>query len=242
MKKAFVVLGMHRSGTSSVAGVLALLGATPPKTLMGPADDNPKGFWESYAISELNDRILESFGSNWCDHRSVPTGQAERFIEEGVDVLRAEFGDAPTLVLKDPRICRLYPYWDEVLRQADYAATILLPVRHPAEVQASLTHRNGLLAEDAVRLWLRHVLDAEKFSRGLDRVWISWPEFLTNWRRQLALLEGGMSLQLHDPWIGEQIDAFLSPDLQHHRRHIENERFSLEVQVFATLTALSREG
>lgn len=244
MKKAFVVLGMHRSGTSSVAGVLALLGATPPKTLMGPADDNPKGFWESYAISDLNDRILESFGSNWSDHRAAPVEQTEPFLKDGLDVLRAEFGDAQALVLKDPRICRLYPFWDKVLREAGYAPTVLLPVRHPSEVQASLTHRNGLSADDAVRLWLRHVLDAEKFSRGRDRVWILWPEFLTNWRAQLAKAESLMSpdMLLCDPRIGDQIDGFLSPELQHHRRQVEGDRSSLELQAFATLAELAHQG
>lgn len=43
-KMALVVLGMHRSGTSSVAGALAMLGAQPPKTLLAPSDDNPKDF------------------------------------------------------------------------------------------------------------------------------------------------------------------------------------------------------
>ena len=38
---AYVVLGMHRSGTSSVAGTLALLGAAAPRTLMRPAEVDP---------------------------------------------------------------------------------------------------------------------------------------------------------------------------------------------------------
>lgn len=244
MKNAFVVLGMHRSGTSSVAGVLAHLGARPPKTLMGPAEDNPKGFWESYAVSDLNDRILGRFGSNWSDPQPFPVEQAEPFLEDGLDVLQAEFGDAESLVLKDPRICRLYPYWDKVLRQAGYAPIILLPIRHPAEVAASLTHRNGLSADEAVRLWLRHVLDAEKFSRGHNRLWVVWPAFLTEWRTQLAKLEDLASsrLPLRDPLVVEQINTFLSPDLQHHRHKVVGAHSSLDLQVFETLTRLAREG
>lgn len=53
-KMALVVLGMHRSGTSSVAGALAMLGAQPPKTLLAPSDDNPKGFWESWEIIQVD--------------------------------------------------------------------------------------------------------------------------------------------------------------------------------------------
>ncbi len=94
MKKAYVVLGMHRSGTSSVAGVLALLGAAAPKSLMGPAADNPKGFWESYAVSELNDRILATGDSNWADWRAFPQELSDPFRGDGVRLLRSEFDGA----------------------------------------------------------------------------------------------------------------------------------------------------
>ena len=70
-KTALIVLGMHRSGTSSVAGALALAGAAAPKHLMPAAADNPKGFWESSAVADFNDRILNREGSNWHDWRAI---------------------------------------------------------------------------------------------------------------------------------------------------------------------------
>ena len=70
-RTAYVVLGMHRSGTSSVAGTLALLGAAAPRTLMGPAQDNPKGFWESQVVTAFNDRLLAAAGSAWDDWRAL---------------------------------------------------------------------------------------------------------------------------------------------------------------------------
>ena len=244
MKIAYVILGMHRSGTSSVAGVLAQLGAVAPKTLMGPAEDNPKGFWESYAVSDLNDRILEAGSSHWSDWHAFPTSVSESFLQDGRDVLCSEFDDAQTIVLKDPRICRLYPFWREVLRQAGYSPIIVAPVRHPSEVQASLTGRNGMAASDAIRLWLRHVLDGERFSRGQDRLWTLWPNFLADWPAQLGRLErlASVDLSLNDPAVGERVSAFLSPDLQHHRCDGGSASHSLEHEVFATLSAMAREG
>jgi hypothetical protein len=41
--KALLVLGMHRSGISSIAGAMVLLGGAAPINLLPPADDNPKG-------------------------------------------------------------------------------------------------------------------------------------------------------------------------------------------------------
>jgi len=42
--KALLILGMHRSGTSSLAGAMVRLGGAAPLNLLPPADDNPKGF------------------------------------------------------------------------------------------------------------------------------------------------------------------------------------------------------
>ncbi len=48
--KALLVLGMHRSGTSSIAGAMVRLGGAAPLNLLPPADDNPKGFWKSSVL------------------------------------------------------------------------------------------------------------------------------------------------------------------------------------------------
>lgn len=244
MKKAYVVLGMHRSGTSSVAGVLALLGAAAPRSLMGPAADNPKGFWESYAVSDLNDRILATGDSSWSDWRAFREDLSAPFQNEGVRVLQSEFDGAATIVLKDPRICRLYSFWRDVLSQAGFSPIVVCPIRHPAEVQASLTNRNGMAAADAIQLWLRHVLDAERFSRGQQRIFICWSDFLSDWRSQLARLEAleSSDFLLNDPQVAGRISEFLSPDLYHHRNSDDDASSSLDREVFATLSAMAREG
>ena len=50
---AVLVLGMHRSGTSSVAGALIRLGGAAPLNLMPPTEDNPKGYWESTLLNDF---------------------------------------------------------------------------------------------------------------------------------------------------------------------------------------------
>ena len=70
-KSAILVAGMHRSGTSAVCRVLSILGCTLPKTLSGSAPDNERGFWESLAVKDLNDRILASAGSAWDDWEGI---------------------------------------------------------------------------------------------------------------------------------------------------------------------------
>lgn len=224
MKTAYVVLGMHRSGTSSVAGALVLLGATPPRTLMPPRPENPKGFWESERIMVVNDRILAHFGSSWRDWRPLGleglTGKAADALRAlALDTLDAEFGGADSIVLKDPRICRLYPFWRGVLEAAGYEPLVVSPIRPPIEVAASLTTRDAVSQAEGLRLWLRHVLEAEAASRGWPRHLMAWNDFLTEWPGQVALMSERLNrpLSAAGARIEIEMDAFLNADLRHQR-------------------------
>jgi hypothetical protein len=117
--KALLVLGMHRSGTSSIAGAMVRLGGAAPLNLLPPADDNPKGFWESSVLMTLNDQILAAGGSHWEDWRQFDPARidpAAAFALKGQaeSVLAGEFGRARLPVIKDPRVCRLMPFWSPV--------------------------------------------------------------------------------------------------------------------------------
>lgn len=197
MKLAFVVLGMHRSGTSSLAGLLAQLGATPPKTLMGAKPENPKGFWESEVIMAFNDEILVRAQSTWDDPRPLDTAvfegeQGSELRQRAGQKLVEEFGDAEAIVLKDPRICRFYPFWHQVLEEQGFTPFPIIPVRAPEEVAASLNGRNGMPISEALALWQRHVIDAERDTRDLPRHILLWQDLLNDWRSALAGIEASL--------------------------------------------------
>jgi hypothetical protein len=67
------VLGMHRSGTSAVAGVLARLGFSLGTELV-PAQSrvNDAGFFEDKAVLEFHESLLAALGRAW-DHPSRST-------------------------------------------------------------------------------------------------------------------------------------------------------------------------
>jgi hypothetical protein len=69
MAEVIIVLGMHRSGTSSVAGVLTKLGGVAPGTLFPPDSGNARGYFESAHLMHLHDELLASAGSCWDDWR-----------------------------------------------------------------------------------------------------------------------------------------------------------------------------
>ena len=71
-----VILGMHRSGTSMVAGALVAAGirAGEGAELLEDQEDNPHGFWERRDVVELNDRSLA--GAAMPDVAGHPGGTA----------------------------------------------------------------------------------------------------------------------------------------------------------------------
>lgn len=219
-RTAVIVLGMHRSGTSSVAGSLAVLGACAPRTLMRPAEDNPKGFWESEVLTSLNDRLLGAAASSWHDWRPFQADAlgdaAAAFRTEAAVRVQEEFGDADLIVMKDPRICRFLPFWRGVLENMGYRVVCLSPLRAPAEVAASLMTRNSMSRSHALRLWLRHVLDAEHASRELPRLILPWTEYLADCRGQAPRIASALGIRLElDEAALARVDDFLSADLRH---------------------------
>jgi hypothetical protein len=221
MKQALVVLGMHRSGTSSVAGVLAKLGATPPKTLMPVHDDNPKGYWESLPLVALSERILNSAGSSWHDWRPVNpswarSAIAESFADELTTAIEHEFDSAPLIVLKDPRICRLMPVWQKALAASGYEVRVISPLRHPLEVAASLQKRDGFCQARGLLIWLRHVLDAEAASRNLPRHIVRWSDFMADWRASVRETESrlGLAFPAQSDFVAQEITEFLDQSLR----------------------------
>ncbi|MFN3878631.1 MAG: hypothetical protein ACK4MH_09665 [Brevundimonas sp.] len=223
-KTALVVLGMHRSGTSSVAGALAMLGAEPPKTLLAPSDDNPRGFWESWEIIQLNDRILqagESWWNDWrrFDERKISEAARLAFHADIRATLTDEFGDADTIVIKDPRCCRLWSFWEPALEGAGYKALYILPIRSPVEVARSLDARNGFSIAEGLILWLRHVLEAERATRGKPRIISPWTTFMSDWRGEIARMENTLGWR-SPPLDGAEaaaVDDFIHPDLRRQR-------------------------
>ena len=219
---------MHRSGTSAFTRVLNLLGCDLPKTLMQPHTSNVTGHWESGVIQHFNDRVLSSAGSRWDDWLEVNPGwlqspKAEECREEALALLREEFGASRLFVLKDPRICRILPFWLSVLEEAGIRPLILSPVRNPLEVAASLGGRNGFEAGLGHLLWLRHVLDAEAASRGMPRFFTSYDRLIGGWARVATDAQAKLGIawpRLSDRAAGE-IESFLSDHHRHHHQPVE---------------------
>ncbi len=196
---AALVLGMHRSGTSSISGALVRLGGKAPRHLMPATPDNPRGYWESTALMALNDEILAAGGSGWLDWRRfemrrLDPAQAKELRERAMSTLVEEFGDGLGAVIKDPRMCRLMRFWGPVFEGLSWPFRAVLAVRSPLEVAWSLRRRDGLGIGAGCLLWLRHTLDAEADTRGSRRAVLDWSRFLEDDRGSLGRVAEDLDL------------------------------------------------
>ena len=224
-RPAYVVLGMHRSGTSAATQLLALAGANLPGRLIEGDEHNARGYFEPWRIAVFNDQRLRAAGSAWHDpfvHPYVRVGddaQETAWRAKAMALFQEEYEGAAIPLLKDPRVSVLMPLWRPVLEDLGHELRCVIPVRHPLAVAGSLAKRDGFPVEKSVLLWVAYMLAAEAGSRGLKRVFIDYDALLADWRGQVARIEAAHEAPL--PALTEsaaaEIDAFLTPELRRNR-------------------------
>ncbi|VAW15441.1 hypothetical protein MNBD_ALPHA12-454, partial [hydrothermal vent metagenome] len=222
-RTCLLVLGMHRSGTSALTRVLSLAGAALPKRLMGGSDNsNPTGHWEPDVLAQYHDRMLAELGSSWYDWRALnmgmlPIRRRQDISQEIADIIKTDYGEAELFVLKDPRICRFASFFIEMLREQDIAPLPVLIFRNPLEVMASLEKRDAMSRSEAALLWLRHVLEAERATRGQKRVFFTYAGLLNDWRREFEQLIESFDLdKLHE---ADEIELLVEEFISLEHRH-----------------------
>lgn len=223
-RQAVLVLGMHRSGTSAVAGAVHLLGVEPPKHMILAAGDNPSGFFEAISVLGVNDWILDAGGSTWLDCLGFdpdvlsPRSRAIGLALVNFSLVR-EFTNASLLLLKDPRLCLVLDYWLPVLQSTQTTPAALLVLRNPNEVVASLLQRDRFPAAFIAALWLRYMLAAEHATRGYPRSFVHYDALLGDWRGCMARAgrEAGIDWPITFDDVAAQMQEFVDAGLRHHR-------------------------
>jgi hypothetical protein len=217
---AILISGMHRSGTSAITRVVSLLGAGLPDDMIEAKGDNERGFWEGRAVIDLDEKALDKFGSWWGGWQSVDTEPllaSRRLVESAQELVRKEFRDADIIVVKDPRVSRLLPLWQQALDEEGFRCVHVVALRHPGAVADSLRRRNELSPEASTLSWLAHTLDAEEHTREQQRVFVSFEKLLHDWRSEMDRVSRALDIA----WpkapdaVAEAVDDFIEPGLAH---------------------------
>ena len=226
---AVLVTGSMRSGTSSLAGSLKILGLHVPQPEVPASPRNPKGHFEPHWVIRFHKQLLRealtrpSDGSPQAEARiadAVRTGDREQVL---ADWLREQ--SEPRIVIKDPHAAWLVGTWAAASRTAERDLRLLTAIRHPAEVVGSQDLTWGHRRDDEMRLvketsnvaaWLNVALVTERAGRDLTRSFLRFSELIEDWRAALGRASGQLDLGLDtDPARGgHELDAWLDPALR----------------------------
>ncbi len=247
-KSTIVVLGMHRSGTSALTRVLSLGGAELPQDLTEAVPgNNEKGFFESRQLLLINIRIMNALNFEWW---STAPLEAERLNAAGLEEYRRQIRKyaseqmytKETLLLKDPRMCRLFPMWRRELRKQGGVAAILA-LRDPRAVAASLFERDGIPNQHGQFLWLRHMLEAERHSRSIPRQIVAYEDLMEDWVPVTERIAAGMAPVWTPDWsqTAMEVDDFLEGRLTHHQAGEDSPpSLPLVKEAYELLSAMAR--
>lgn len=233
-KMALIVIGMHRSGTSATTGALRCLGIELGRKLYtGHSNINAKGYFEHSDIADTNEEVLLSLGSAWDDILLKHNGwwtqdQLKPFAAKICHYISRDFSRSVLWAVKDPRICRLLPWWSKILAGQGITPHFLFVIRAPDAVCHSLARRDGFSRDKSLLLWLLHYLEAERDSRGYPRAFMTFDRFLEDPIGELTRVEGDLDLHFpKSPPVAEHcLKQFLSVDLRHHRRGNEQQQLT----------------
>ncbi len=245
-KRALIVLGMHRSGTSALSRVLNLCGAfLPAKLKPAKIGVNDKGFWEPEEVLEFNGRVLRQLGGEWNQvNFTLPsTGDfVDEFVSDARALLESEYGDEPDILIKDPRLCVLAPLWHRVLESAGYAAAYVVPMRNPLEVAQSLHARGDMSVVDGLKLWLAYMQRVVAFADTHPQVmFIRFDDLLGDWRTVVTGIARRLATPLDIVARADEVDRFLEQSLRNQTATDEALALLATDAALAPVTALYRE-
>ncbi len=151
LKPFILILGMHRSGTSCLAGCLERSGLNLG-SVRRSGRYNTKGYYEIKALERLHNQILGLNGGSWHEPPTRNITIHPHHHQELMEEIKTLSKKRPCGV-KDPRLLLLLDRWLEIVPPP---YKLIGTYRHPMSVAKSLAARNGLSEEKSIRLWLHY--------------------------------------------------------------------------------------
>jgi hypothetical protein len=202
-QRVICVLGMHRSGTSSLTGSLeeagVILGDVQRKNL-----HNKKGNLENLKIMKLHDELLAANGGTW-DHPPEKVVWNDKYRRMRDSIIK-EFEGNHLWTFKDPRTLYTLEGWLEALP----GLTLVGTFRNPTAVAQSLNRRSGMPMKEGLELWLKYNRRLLAYHRQYLFQLISFDLHESEYRIAITALLTNLGLTV--PASGF---SFFSSDLRH---------------------------
>ena len=217
LKQQVVIVGMYRSGMSSVSGALVSMGlfAGGEEDLSDRFPDNAAGSFEHKDVRDICDALLSSSRAEWwkvagfdpdtVDDETVAT-QLRKF-----EKLAGELDENSPWILKEPRLSLLLPFFDSCLS----APVVLIVLRNPVEIARSLRRRSGIPLTVGLALWETYILHAVRSAAPFRHFFIQYEDIISSPREALQNLGSDLSLAgINGLDVAAGVEA-IDPSLRH---------------------------
>lgn len=226
-----MVAGAGRSGTSTVAGALTMLGLHLPQPEVPADETNPRGFYESQWVVDFHKELLQRLPvMRTIDARPEvadlgrqrPTAEDEARLAAWLTEQLAH----DQVVVKDPRAFWFSDLWRRTAQALGAEVVFLTMLRHPAEVAKSRDtsytpdrgeafRRHRTIAN--VAGWCNAAYVVERATRGDRRVFVRYTDLLTDWRAALRPVRDRLGVELGADLDGSDhhaVDDFIDTGLR----------------------------
>ena len=165
-KKVVLIFGMHRSGTSCLAGTLQSyglhLGNVNEKALY-----NSKGNREYRPIFQFHNKCLQELNSDWKN--PVVINQFTEVQKTNLhNILDVEYFTQNIYGIKDPRLIFTLHAWINALESTN-SFSYFASIRHPVLVASSLLKRGDVnTLEEGINIWQTYNNELLRLSERLN--------------------------------------------------------------------------
>lgn len=226
--KVVIVAGAGRSGTSTVAGSLTMLGMHLPQPEVPADETNPRGFFESRWVVDFHKELLNrSPVVRTLDSRPEALALAQGLPKpDDARRLADWLGEQlvhPQVLVKDPRAFWFHDLWRGATAAHGAELAFLTMLRHPVEVAKSRdTHYTPTNRGEGFRRqrataniagWCQACLVTEELTRPDPRVFVRYTDLVADWRTAMAPVVDRLGLGVELGAAHHPIDDFIDSGL-----------------------------
>lgn len=235
MNKVVIILGMHRSGTSCLAGLLQEAGVELGEVAVA-SPSNLKGNRENSQIMKLNDGVMNYSGGRW-DNPPNKVRWNNSHAEERDRIVKLMSGNS-LWGFKDPRTLFTLPLWLERLQDSD--TFFFGTFRHPLRVAMSLNTRSSAISiEDGVKLWIRYNTKLLDLHREADFPLLNFDDDPESYFQRFELSLSAVKFRNE---VSAQSKKFFDPGLRHQTSESETDSAcQVQAKILANAYGIYRE-
>ncbi len=191
-----IVLSMHRSGSSLLAGILHDNGysAGGDSSLISGDEHNKTGYFERRDVVDFNESLLKSEPFSSSLPNTKATLQANSLQKKKINELCRGLKKDQVRVLKDPRFCLTLPIWSPFLEDIK----VVFLYRHPLDVAESYVRRQRYPFNGALALWEYYNIQGLNGSNVCKRSVLFFDDLISNPLKEVKRLNQELDLGIDD--------------------------------------------